>query len=759
MFEEDKHLKESFNDNKQRSRYFDDMQLSVPIDLYKYCPGGNVVSIVFVAKVNVNRSSDEALVEPIRVVSQIHNQLPEFHTRAQKRYFKQKLQNIANIKPGVVDFIYKELAMDASQVSHPETQERLRLISLGETGLVADLRDLNTGRPSDKFDVFFEKLQEVVESVTAVDDRRHGELHLSRWLSLEEMIREAAEKCREDTLIPSKSLVRLQFTPRNPYSHAALNLTGKIDVQYKVQRRQLRVAHQDQHICAALFQYMKCKAVELGKYGQMVCSDDKAKVPIGNPGLPISTGVRGKKTITPTSCEMVAGDHDMHCTSLTPSVYLLCKVPDTTEKSFVSGKVHVAVNDSVLQTSSPFRHAALLSKVIAGPECPKVLLRYSDGGTDQRNTLESVKCASICLFKELDLDLMVLARCAPGNSWVNPAERVMSILNIGLQNCALERRDDDGAFKSVNSMSQVREVIGKRPDLKEAWVSNIEPCQAVVQNRFARLTLKGEKFQIENPVTEDEIDVIKRHLRELFPDLDITKLQKAHTRSAASYQKWLDDHARQRQYSFQIRKCQNADCCLPATTPPELLEWLPDPMFETGKEHYKPYNVVKGQDTDDHDRPSYKAPQNKGTSNIKGATTYKQTTDSVENDTTVDASMFTAQTARYSTDCVECKKPKVIFSKNKLTDRQQMQLVILLSEHEYTCGSFVTVPGSALHNKVHVRLGLTCETPIELAFYRSEFAKTDLCCLCASADGYVDEELKKGSKLYYQYANIVLKKD
>jgi hypothetical protein len=226
--------------------------------------------------------------------------LPEFHTRSQKRYFKSKLKNIASIKPCVVDLIYKELAMDSAQVSHPETQARLKLISLGETGLLADLRELNPGRPSGKFDTFFEKLAEEVESVTAVDDRRHGEVHLSKWISLEDLILQAASRCPDGTLIPSKSLVRLQFTPRNPYTHDSLNFTGKIPVQYKIQRRQLRAAHQDQHFCAAMYKYLKTKAIELGKCGSLICSDDKAKEPIGSPGLPISTGVLGKKTISAT---------------------------------------------------------------------------------------------------------------------------------------------------------------------------------------------------------------------------------------------------------------------------------------------------------------------------------------------------------------------------------------------------------------------------------------------------------------------------
>ena len=152
--------------------------------------------------------------------------------------------------------------MDASQASHPEMQERIRLISLGETGLVATLRELNAGRPSDKCDIFFEKMTEVVESVTAVDDRRHGEEHLARWLSLKDMMNKTVSKCPEGTLVPSKALVRLEFAPRNPYTHNALNFTSRIPVQYKVQRRQLRQSHVDQHFWVTQYKYLRAKAVE-----------------------------------------------------------------------------------------------------------------------------------------------------------------------------------------------------------------------------------------------------------------------------------------------------------------------------------------------------------------------------------------------------------------------------------------------------------------------------------------------------------------
>ena len=72
---------------------------------------------------------------------------------------------------------------------------------------------------------------------------------------LQDLVNQTKECCSDDTKIPSKALVRLQFTPRNPYSHAALRFTSRFDVQYKIQRRQLRAAHPVQHYAAAQLKY------------------------------------------------------------------------------------------------------------------------------------------------------------------------------------------------------------------------------------------------------------------------------------------------------------------------------------------------------------------------------------------------------------------------------------------------------------------------------------------------------------------------
>lgn len=350
-----------------------------------------------------------------------------------------------------------------------------------------------------------------------------------------------------------------------------------------------------------------------------------------------------------------------------------------------------------------------MCKILKQPErqVPPVLLKFSDGGTDQRNTLESVKCATICVFRELNLDMMILGRCAPGNSWVNPAERIMSILNLGLQNCALERNateEDPDKFKGYNSMAAIRSAIDKKPELKEPWQMSVQPVQQLIEKRFERLKLKDNPIVTVPPVTDEEIDLLQRHIRELFPGMDLHKLQKEHTKKIDSYQLWLENHCRQRHYNFQIKKCEDPACCSPTSLPREKLDWLPDPVLDATGEHYKKYSEVKDQTTTEEDRPSYCKPSGlvktktqKKTmkmGNLRSATAAEPETlyagpSPTAPSTSTTASLYTAQNARYTVECCECRKPRVIYSKNKLTERQIMKLAVSLSEADYCCGDHI----------------------------------------------------------------------
>ena len=88
-------------------------------------------------------------------------------------------------------------------------------------------------------------------------------------------------------------------------------------------------------------------------------------------------------------------------------------------------------------------------------DASSVLLIYTDGGPDHRSNFMSVKLSLIALFKSMNLDRLVALRTAPSNSWANPVERIMSIVNIGLQGVGLMRQKMSDDFEKAIGMCMV----------------------------------------------------------------------------------------------------------------------------------------------------------------------------------------------------------------------------------------------------------------------------------------------------------------
>lgn len=95
------------------------------------------------------------------------------------------------------------------------------------------------------------------------------------------------------------------------------------------------------------------------------------------------------------------------------------------------------------------------------------------------------------------------------------------------------------------------------------------------------------------------------------------------------------------------------------------------------------------------------------------------------------------------TCCVECRKPRVLYSLHKLTERQKVSLVVPMSEYDYTCGAPVLPPSNAFSSNVVVRASLTCTMPVEIPYYGSELGRRDI---CAAEEAETDQELKKKYK-------------
>lgn len=109
-------------------------------------------------------------------------------------------------------------------------------------------------------------------------------------------------------------------------------------------------------------------------------------------------------------------------------------------------------------------------------------------------------------------------------------------------------------------------------------------------------------------------------------------------------------------------------------------------------------------------------------------------------------SVITAQNARALVTCVECRKPRVLYSKQKLSQRQELTLALTLSEYDYTCGAPVLPPNHSLAKFIQIRTEMSCISPIEVSYYSSGIGRGDLCAHCATEDSQCNMDLKKKYK-------------
>ena len=72
---------------------------------------------------------------------------------------------------------------------------------------------------------------------------------------------------------------------------------------------------------------------------------------------------------------------------------------------------------------------------------PESVYIYADGGGDRRVTFHQVQMGLIALFLYHDLDEIICAQLAAGQSFRNPIERCHSVANLRLQGVGLMRQD------------------------------------------------------------------------------------------------------------------------------------------------------------------------------------------------------------------------------------------------------------------------------------------------------------------------------
>lgn len=284
------------------------------------------------------------------------------------------------------------------------------------------------------------------------------------------------------------------------------------------------------------------------------------------------------------------------------------------------GKVYVAYKDAVHEPSSPIRHATELHSILLQQIGSKsILFVYTDGGPDHRLTFLSVQLSLIALFRNLNLDLLVAGRTAPCHSWKNPVERIMSIVNLGLQCVGMMRREGSNNFeRSVKNANNLEEVRKATSDCKEEVKESLKPALQLLRDITSRLKLKGESFIPVESADNQEIEDFWEVLLLVEDSLQQSDSAKAILSSRPKLKEFLEHCCQQRHYSFCIKKCGNNSCtiCLPVRMDASkfsALRFLPDPLLGEDS-HYLPFSDVFDKTTTEKDRPSLKAKKQKSLS-------------------------------------------------------------------------------------------------------------------------------------------------
>lgn len=719
------------SDRRQRYTYMQELRkgLGSPAVLLTYSVGSSVGNYHFIWRVPDAFNIEAAVAENDKVIQSVRDLLPQYHTRAMRQDFVNMYGRLtSSARPYVLRDIYTELTGDRSAsrtTEEAEIDQRIReALDVEDPDIIIDLRELNAGQ-SDKYKVFWRSCEAYLAECTAVHERRHGTAtFMAKAISVRDLISEVAKQCPEGTPIPSESWVRFNFCPRNPRAKVAQHYRGRLGAKNVVQKRLFRKTHQDEHYAAALFRYEREFALKYRSECIFFCIDDKHRVKVGEPGFPVAAAERGRQVIVSLSETLVAGDHDFTKFSLIPSVVLNVTIPEKLEESWYNGQVYISLKDAVFEASSPIRHAAEMHSILVKERGNKsILLIYSDGGPDHRLTYISVQLSLIALFLNLDLDMLIACRTAPNHSWRNPVERIMSVVNLGLQCIAIMRQkgseDFEKAIASCNNLKKIRESGVSAAAVASTLASPIE----LLHDLFKRLQLKDKAFKLYDAASDDEIQSFWEILLQIESNLQLTDTTKTAIADKADLLAYMKHCCKIQHYSFQIKKCRVENCtmCKPIRMQPEVfanLHFLPDPVPE-GDGHYKAFADLYGTPTTEKYRPSLLEAQKQKV--------HKRTLDFYTSQQHVTNVGIVIQ-------CEECEMWRLLFSRKKFNAHQRANLQTILDHVAYTCGKNI-------FEDLELPSGLTgvclkehqCYDPIEKLYYTCPDFEA-ICIYCATTE-------------------------
>jgi hypothetical protein len=159
----------------------------------------------------------------------------------------------------------------------------------------------------------------------------------------------------------------------------------------------------------------------------------------------------------------------------------------------------------------------------------QVLVIKTDAGPDRNTTFTAVQLALYALALELNVDMLVLMRTAPGQSYVNMVERVMSVLNLAGPGLATARAacapETEELLKGANSMKQVRALLSKADSALPAdaethsarYAATMREPIGVLELAYSSMTWRDRSITIVPPATNAEQSALLAHLIAIEP--------------------------------------------------------------------------------------------------------------------------------------------------------------------------------------------------------------------------------------------------
>lgn len=300
-----------------------------------------------------------------------------------------------------------------------------------------------------------------------------------------------------------------------------------------------------------------------------------------------------------------------------------------------------------------------------------------------------------------------------------------------LQNVALERDEMalqyENIIKKNNNLKNNRDAADDNPEFRKAFEASMDTVISLVADRFRKMKLKEEPVTCPKVCEEQEVDAFFDILHQIDANICREKLTAGDLSKHKDYDAILKSQCCCYNVYVSNKKVCRSKLQLLFR---QQLNFIPAPLLDRTKEHYKKFEEVYGSVPDEKDRPSM--------------TFSKELTE----EDNLHKEMLVSQKVRAIIKCAMCNNPRCIYVNAKLTGNIKANVDYLISEGEYACGGTFADDESYLRQSGIVRRQLTCGSQIETAYFSSKIALPTICCHCGGTSGaqVSDDEIIQGLK-------------